>query len=182
MRRSPALLPVILLSLAVLMIACSRPEREKPDDPFDGPPLTEPDAIRQFEFATSSTVQAGGQLTNTTPDIAALIYADVTGDGQEEAIIPFSTGGSQGYVFYQVYRINRTGPELVLSRNADRNSVGGIRMTVPDGVLTETTGVFANEDPLCCPSQLKQTTFKWDGTRLAVATENVVANPNAPKS
>jgi len=176
------MLLALFVVLAISAVACSRPPKDDPNSAFDGPPLTEPDAIRKFDFAGAESVAAAARFTNSTPDVAAIIFADVTGDGQEEAIVPFSTGGNQGYAMYQVYKINKTQPSLVLTRNADRKSASGIRMTVADGVLTETTGVFANEDPLCCPSQLKQTTFKWDGSKMDVASEKVIANPNAPKS
>lgn len=182
MTRPSVLLSVLGLILTIAAVACSRPSRENAGVITPGPVLTAPDAIRQFDFASSDAIRAASQFTNSTPDFQATIYADVTGDGQEEAIIPFSSGGSQGYVLYHVYRINRSVPDLILTRNADRTNPNGIRMTVVNGVLTETSGVFANEDPLCCPSQLRQVTFKWDGTKLQIASENVVPNPNAAKS
>jgi hypothetical protein len=46
------------------------------------------------------------------------------------------------------------------------------------GALREATGVYAAEDPLCCPSELRLTTFHWDGTTLQVAGERKVAQPN----
>jgi hypothetical protein len=42
-------------------------------------------------------------------------------------------------------------------------------------------GEFGPEDPLCCPSMLHETTFRWDGTAFAIAHEEHVTNPDAGK-
>ena len=32
-------------------------------------------------------------------------------------------------------------------------------------------GVMGPSDPLCCPSELRTTTFRWDGNHLQVESE-----------
>ena len=54
-------------------------------------------------------------------------------------------------------------------------------MSLEDGALMETRGVYGPEDPFCCPSQLRQTTFQWDGTLLHVRDEVLVQQEPGPK-
>jgi hypothetical protein len=49
------------------------------------------------------------------------------------------------------------------------------------GALRESAGVYAAEDPLSCPSQLRMTTFRWDGSTLQVAGEHKVEQPDKAK-
>jgi hypothetical protein len=46
-------------------------------------------------------------------------------------------------------------------------------MAAEEGVLHESRGVYGAEDPLCCPSQLRETTFRWDGDALQVDEERL---------
>ena len=54
-------------------------------------------------------------------------------------------------------------------------------MSLEDGALLETRGVYGPEDPFCCPSQLRQTTFQWDGKLLQVRDEVLVQQEPGPK-
>jgi len=84
-----------------------------------------------------------------------------------------------GNLAYLVFTLRDSAPTLVLSRTVDRATAGGLRMAVEDDKLVETAGEFGPEDPLCCPSLLRKTTFRWDGTRLQVEREEKVPNPGA---
>ena len=110
-----------------------------------------------------------------------VVYGDVTGDRREDALVPIASGGTLGNTAYLVFVPNAGNAGLVLTRTVDRSSAGGLKMTIEDGVLVETTAVYGNEDPLCCPSGLRRTTFRWDGSRLQVAREEQVKQTPGPK-
>jgi hypothetical protein len=109
-------------------------------------------------------------------------YTDVTGDLREEAIVPVTSDGTLGNVAYLVYTMKAGNPSVILTRTMDRTTASGLVMDIDDfGALRETAGVYGPEDALCCPSQLRLTTFRWDGTALQVAGEHKVDQPNKTK-
>jgi hypothetical protein len=119
------------------------------------------------------------QLATGNVDQRAVIYADLTGDLKEEAVVPITSGGSLGNIAYVVFRLDSGAPTPILTRTVDRTTPSGIKMSVEDGTLMETAGVYGNEDPLCCPSELRKTTFHWDGSRLQVEREVKEKQPSA---
>jgi len=42
---------------------------------------------------------------------------------------------------------------------------------VEDGQLVTTEGIYAADDPLCCPSTLRHRFYRWDGAALVVESE-----------
>lgn len=122
------------------------------------------------------------QLGSGSVDKTSAFYADLTGDRREEAIVPVTSQGTLGNIAYLVLRLDSGKPELVLSRTLDKSSASGLQMSVEDGILQETRGVYGPEDPFCCPSQLRETTFHWDGSRLQVKAERLVQQPPGAKN
>ncbi|MEX2245474.1 MAG: hypothetical protein WEC75_02210 [Dehalococcoidia bacterium] len=102
-----------------------------------------------------------------------VIYADLTGDDYEEAIVPISTGGTQGVVAYMVFTPSGDSARRILTQMPEG---GGVSVDVVDGKLVETAPVPGPDDPECCPSMLRVTTFDWNGSALAI--EDVVTQPN----
>src|SRR5207302_11229719 len=115
-------------------------------------------------------------------DPRTAIYADVTGDGREEAILPLSSGGTLGNVAYQVYTLSAGAPVLILTATRDQATAGGPVMTVEDGKLVRTAGRYGSEDPRCCPSALLKTSYHWDGKALQVEREQEIQAPPGPKT
>jgi hypothetical protein len=70
-------------------------------------------------------------------------------------------------------------PSAILTRTMDRSAGSGLRMTIESGELTEVAGVMGPSDPLCCPSELRTTTFHWDGTKLQVKGETTTKQPSS---
>jgi len=170
---------VVLILAVAFSIACTS------DDGDDSaiPPPPDAAAIRDVDFAKLPDVQATlSRLSGAGAlDAASVLYADLSGDRREEAVLPIASGGSAGNLAYLVYtpRPSGEGPALVLSRIADRTTAGGLRMEVVEGKLVETVGEYGLEDPLCCPSILRKTTFRWDGKQLQVEREEKLPNPGA---
>jgi hypothetical protein len=145
-------------------------------------PLNDAQAIRAVDLEqVDATEDLIDQLGTGAVDSGAIVYADLTGDLREEAIVPVTSQGTLGNIGYLVFTFESGQPEAVLTRTVDRTSASGLQMSVQEGVLLETRGVFGPDDPFCCPSQLRETTFRWDGSLLQVEKEVVVQQDPGPK-
>jgi hypothetical protein len=174
------LLAVFSLSCAFLL-ACGSGGRSDTDGTAGLPGNAA--AIRDIDFASLPESRAlVDQLGSGAIDKASTLYADLTGDRREEAIVPVTSQGTLGNIAYLVLRLDSGKPELVLTRTLDKSSASGLQMSVEDGVLQETRGVYGPEDPFCCPSQLRETTFQWDGSKLQVKAERLVQQPPGAKN
>ena len=121
------------------------------------------------------------QLGGGTIEPGAIVYADLTGDQREEAVVPVSSQGTLGNIGYVILTLESGQPQVILARTVDRTAPSGLQMSVEDGTLMETRGVYGPDDPFCCPSQLRETTFRWDGTGLQVENEVLVQQDPGPK-
>ena len=122
--------------------------------------LTEQPGLREFLNS------AGGEVV---PD--AIMYADLTGDRAEEAVVSVSSGGEGGDIAIFVFGYGPTGLQELLRVLPENRS---LRADVIDDTLTVTEPVFGPDDPLCCPSKLRKTTYEWNGSKLVVATQETV--------
>lgn len=170
--RSRTLLPRTLMLIAMagllLGLACNDADSDTPE--ATSTPSVDPAAIRDADLRSAPEVQSAlARLGSATIAEQEVLFGDVTGDGVEEAIIPFTSGGTMGNVMYLVYTMDGTQPAVALTRNLDASSPSGIRMDIEDGVLVEYIGEFGPSDPFCCPSLLRRTTFEWDGAKLVEA-------------
>jgi hypothetical protein len=96
-------------------------------------------------------------------------------------VVPITSGGTLGNIAYVVLTLRSGKAQQILTRRLDRGSAGGLMMSLQDGKLVETTAVYGAEDPLCCPSTLKLTTFRWDGSQLQVEREEQQVATPGPK-
>jgi hypothetical protein len=176
--RVPAYLFVLLLFLGV---ACgdggdSDSASTEPSVPDDAR------AIRGADLEQTDPLQdLLAQLGTGAVEPGAILYADLTGDQREEAVVPVTSQGTLGNIGYVIFTMASGQPEAVLTRTVDRTAASGLQMSVEDGVLMETRGVYGPDDPFCCPSQLRETTFRWDGSQLQVEDEVLVQQDPGPK-
>ena len=133
--------------------------------------------IRSVDFAGLPLLQAlSGRLAGRV-DKAAITFADLTGDGSEDAIVPITSDGTFGNLAVVVFTEKDGAPQAVLTRLAGRERRGLI-LVFERGVLTETSGLYGPFDANCCPSQLVKTYFRWDGSNLVVDhTDTLTAAP-----
>ena len=193
------ILTVLVLAAAMAAFACGGGSDDDDDDtptPPDGtatvsatsPPSAATDlpldtSIRAVDVMSVPDVQA---VVNETPDATVaeqdVIYADLTDDNVEEAVVPITSGGTAGNVAYVVLTpLEPDSAQSLLSGSA--SSGGGLALAVADGDLVVTEPVFGPDDAECCPSQLQHTTYAWDGEALTVDDQTVEPNPDAgPKS
>ena len=126
------------------------------------------------------------QLGSGEVAVREVLYADLTGDGLEEAIVPITSNGTVGNIAYVVLTMPKTDPTVILTRRLEQGSAGGLKMTLDKStgrpVLVETAAQYGDDDPFCCPSFLRRTTFRWDGTQLQVEREEKTPAPPNTKT
>jgi hypothetical protein len=119
----------------------------------------------------SVAASSGGQFVQTN-----VIYADLTGDGIDEAVVPISSGGTLGDIAFLVLAPAGDGTRT-LFKEAPAGGSGGLVVSVVDGQVMMTQPVYGPDDPLCCPGALRKTAFAWDGATFAVQSVKTEANP-----
>ena len=126
-------------------------------------------------------------------------YVDLTGDGQDEAIVILKverTGNAIPELVY-VYEWKGGAPSLVWNfRTGDRADGGlkDIRTENGEAVVelygqdrfligeTETNKITGDEEQLCCPTHFTRTSYKWNGRNFTLQGKRLtyeVANPSA---
>jgi guanyl-specific ribonuclease Sa len=175
---------LLLLGAALVLAACgTQKEDESQVTPSAAPEqtatveaATPSSEIREVDFSQVPAVEellaaSGSRLA---PD--QIIFADLTGDGVDEAVVPISTGGSAGNFAYAVFGYQGGDLEELLVAKPE---AGRVTVSVEDGVLVETQPIYAPEDPFCCPSQLRHIYYRWDGSELVVDHQTTEKAPSA---
>ena len=127
-------------------------------------------------------------------------YFDITGDGQDEAIVVLkveTTGHAIPQLVY-IYEWKDGGPELIWNFRTGDRADGGLKdMRVENGELvvelygqdrfllgqTETGKITGDEEQLCCPTYFTRTFYKWNGKNFLMQRKRLtysVAEPSAP--
>jgi hypothetical protein len=175
------LLPIFVAAL--LAAACGTKDDEDQSEATLPPPLESTATVAPgpaIEGVDLSQVPAVEDLVEDTggellPE--ETLFADLTGDGANEAVVPISSGGSGGNVAYAVLGYRDGNLEKILEVKPEPEA-GRVTMAVEEGVLVETQPVYGPEDPLCCPSQLQHTYYRWDGEDLVVDHQETETAPS----
>jgi len=112
-----------------------------------------------------------------------IVYGDLTGDGQEEAILPGHSGGTAGFVSLWVYGYVDGELEALLAEPAPVGTAAPSYVGVPKvegGRLIVARPAWGPDDDMCCPSQLNNEYYEWDGSELVLVGEETIDNPNLP--
>jgi hypothetical protein len=128
-----------------------------------------PAGIRSIDLQNSEPVQDLIDVTGGLYVQDNVLYADLSEDGSEEAIVPLSSGGTLGDVGFLVLAEADGGVEPLLTVTPE---FGGIAVSLVDGQLTTIEPVPGPDDPECCPSALRTTVYAWNGSELAVESSN----------
>ena len=127
-------------------------------------------------------------------------YLDVTGDGQDEAVVILkveTTGNAIPQLVY-VYGWKDDKPELLWNFRTGDRADGGLKdMRMENGELvvelygqdrfllgqTETGKITGDEEQLCCPTFFTRTFYKWKGKNFLMQRKRLtysVADPTSP--
>ena len=172
---------LLLVSAAIVLVAaCGDDELADPtsSSPTPAPPSATasptPSQISTLHEVDFSVVEIAGLLINAAGGGEVLRervqFLDLTGDGVEEAVVVVESGGTLGDLGAGVFALIDGQPELV-----QFIPTAG-RIEVRLGLVVAIEGVPSAGDAQCCPSQLRETSYQWDGARFAVITEQVVPN------
>jgi len=177
--RLAALLALALL-FGVLLAACGNGESEATPSPSPSATSTAtptPTAgtvasLRDVDFTSMPYVgdlidRAGGGEVPAE----RVTFEDLTGDGEDEAVVVVESGGTLGDIGVGIYRLEAGQPVL-----ADFRKLGG-RVDVRLGLVIIEEGVYAAGDAECCPSQLHETAIGWQNGAFEVVSEQTVDNP-----
>lgn len=185
---------LMLVALAALAAGCDDEATDADGTPTGGPgptagvtataPPAEPTStatstpvpdIRDEDLTALPDFQdflasSGGQV-----DPERIIYVDLTEDGVEEAVVPVSSGGEGGDIAVSVFGYGPGGlQELLRVLPEDASQIALDEESTLEGQLVTEEPVYAQGDPFCCPSQLLIRTYRWDGSELVVASEDLV--------
>ena len=184
---------MLLLVAALVVAACDMGQDQEPEATPTSSPMSSPSSVPSEEPEPTATAVANpgikGVDFSRVPAVEELvansgghllsqeiIFADLTGDGADEAVVPISSGGSGGNVAYAVFGyIGGDLEELLVVKP----EAGRVTVAAEDGMLVETQPVYAPEDPFCCPSQLRHTYYGWDGSEFVVDHEETETVPSA---
>ena len=127
-------------------------------------------------------------------------YLDVTGDGQDEAIVILkveTTGNAIPQLVY-IYEWKDDKPQLLWNFRTGDRADGGLKdMRSENGDLvielygqdrfllgeTETGKITGDEEQLCCPTYFTRTFYKWNGKNFLMQRKRLtysVADPASP--
>ncbi len=167
--------------LAALAVAC-RDGHDKKETPTPAAtsgvtPSPAPLDIREVDLAQQADVEALLQRLGGEVSQEDVLYADLTGDGREEAIVPISSGGTAGNLALIV--LGYRGGELV-ALLSEVPAEGSVQVQLEDHHLVEVLPVYSAGDTPGFPSRIKKVHYIWKDGALAVDREDVVDNPNAP--
>lgn len=126
-------------------------------------------------------------------------YFDVTGEGEDEAlvILKVETGGSAVPQLVYVFTWQDGSPDLLWPFRTGDRADGGLKDLRPEnGQLivelygqdrfilgqTETGKITGDEEQLCCPTFFTRTAYKWNGNAFLMSSKRMtysVADPSA---
>ncbi len=113
-------------------------------------------------------IAGGGEVT-----VERVHFADLVGeDGVDEAFVIVESGGTLGDVGVGVYVLE--GGQAVMTQFIQ--TAGRVEFRLDLVVTLE--GIWADDDAQCCPSELLERLYQWDGRQFGVITEQVVPNPS----
>jgi hypothetical protein len=93
----------------------------------------------------------------------SVLFADLTGEGKEDAVVMVDSGTSAGHVALYVFSAG-SGRNLDVVYRNQRMYRGSARIN-PGPSLVYSLPQFKAGDELCCPSEYRETTLKWSAKR-----------------
>lgn len=101
------------------------------------------------------------------PLLENVLYGDLRGDGNEEAVITLESGGTAGTIGFLVYEPTASGPRIAAAKTGQK-----LDAQIQEGQLVVQESIYAGWEPNCCPSSFQITRYRLQGETLAsVGTE-----------
>ena len=185
--RKASIVSTLAAFIAILLVFAACEDGGKNAEPTSTPtrpstatpaltPTPLPD-VRTLDLGEQPVVRDFAQQLNGEIATEEIIYADLTGDGRDDAVVTISSGGTQGDLgFVVVGYLDGKLEELLTEAPTE----GEIRVAVSDGLIVESLPVYAAGDLPGFPANVKNVFYAWDGDHFVIDHEEVVANPNSP--
>jgi len=133
-------------------------------------------------------VDAAKNTDRLWASLANISYADLTGDGKEEAIVTVTTNfdpnGSVACIF--VYTLRSDELRLLWSHETGDRANGGLRSLRVEGfdlVMEQydikfdwAKGSYEEGTALCCPKRFIRSHYRWDGERFEKSKSETLPN------
>lgn len=124
----------------------------------------------------------GTKVENVWLTLDNVSYSDLTGDGEEEAIV--TVGGvttfNSGAACIFVYAAEGGAPKLLWSHETGDRAYGGLRsIRVEDGnlIVEQYDSKFGEkETPACCPKGFTRSYYRWDGAHFEKIKSETLPN------
>jgi hypothetical protein len=103
-----------------------------------------------------------------------VLFADITGEGKDDAIVTVDSGGAAGIVAVYVFSAGSGTDLKVVYRN---QSLYRAQARInPGPALVYVVPQYKDGDELCCPSAYRETELKWSAKakRFGVAKRRTV--------
>jgi hypothetical protein len=121
--------------------------------------------------------------------LTGVSYGDITGDGNDEAIVTLyaELGGNSSYSDVYLYSLTKNQPTLLWKFMTGDRADGGLKKIYPEsgdlvielfGVGTKIGSLESREDVAdCCPKHFTRTRYKWDGKYFRQDGEEIFPIP-----
>lgn len=138
-------------------------------------PITD---VRQLDFADPALLGplidhfSGGEV-----EAERIEYLDLTGDGVDEAFVVVASGGTAGDLGAALVTVEAGAARILGYVDAG----GRVELRFPEaggGVVVSQAGVYETGDPLCCPTNLRERVYRWNGDEFEPLSDQVIPNPN----
>jgi hypothetical protein len=125
-------------------------------------------ASDQVSHAVKVTLKKGGFVSQE------VLFADITGEGKDDAVVTVDSGGSSGIIALYVFSAGK-GKDLKIVYRNQRMYRGAARIN-PGPALVYVLPQYKAGDQLCCPSEYRETELKWSPAkkRFGVAKRRTV--------
>jgi hypothetical protein len=107
-----------------------------------------------------------------------VLFADLTGEGKDDAVVTVDSGGAAGIVAVYVFSAG-SGTDLKIVYRNQRLYRASARIN-PGPALVYSLPQYKDGDELCCPSAYRETELKWSAAkkRFGVAQRRTVPAPD----
>jgi hypothetical protein len=93
----------------------------------------------------------------------SILFADLTGEGKQDAVVLVHSGGSAGHIALYVFSAGNGRDLRVVYRN--QRLYRGEASINPGPSLVYVLPSWKAGDELCCPSEYRETTLEWSAKR-----------------
>ena len=180
MHRLMRLLPVLLTPVIVIALAGCSGKGGGSSTPLpatlSGQATSLPE-LQNIDIADQPEVKEFVQKTGGEVAPEEVIYADLTGDGLDDAVVPVSSGGTQGDVAFIVVGYLDGTLKVLFS---DAPAGGEVRVSVENRQLVESLPVYSPGDQPHFPSEVKNIYYVWKGDAFVEDHEEIVPSQFPP--